>query len=1071
MADSVLNTDEKESSQQISGNLTEDDDVIELIVKDLVASALLNLAEDGHTEQCIDAKKRKYRREELISIVKQLEAQSLLQIPLGLDLTHPVLRDLDKSIPYERASYSHRNGPDRADEIKEQHVGEDQPNLKPSWAGSKFGQGAKQQPHHQASPSHGFEPSTSPKAPTGFPVRSRVLEEDASLRPTPPAKGSQNNYAQTTPSRGPWRGQDRDRDNFHGPDFSPEVQDNHRGHATANGARWGTNKPNDSWRGGKYHGQQQQQQQLDNEGRWGSGTEDEGDSGPSTEQLRRVGGGRRWDVEGPSRDRGEESSNRVRAGAGRQNLNVGRSMQMTAADIEAERLAFRRQAEAERAGKQERKRGIYDHDEVDMEDLMDNSGQRGEQPAALPANQAVAVSGAIKASPPPGFAQPMHEGVKMTFEQLAKASLGHFQGIPGKAMCLEDLEQKMVASAVPVATQRAVAPPPGFGHIMNASGLEVASVTTPRGLSNDAASKALLGMLKKAPSPATATPSVMPYGDSRAFEAAAAAAAAQQQTASQTLMGMLRKGNTQGNSNAPGAANAAGEAGLRSASAAGATAAASTMAGNVSATSGVPSIPNSVFNAFGEFAAPAVGKESSVIKAMAAPSLSSIWGAPSPNQLATAEAAQHFSAATPLPLAPLPTPPPNLSNIWGAPNASASPAGTAQSFVTTQGHNPALPSAAQAAATSLFEQLSYSAAPGSSQARSALAATGNGIGQPPQHAARPDNTLATLFAKAATGQLQQMAQAPSEALHSHVQHFQQLPQGGGVRSSFKNGGNTAPLVDDTLSLMLKDLGINTEPSNKVPPALTDLSAAPSTVAPGASAAAAARVHAIAAWQQQQQQGPKPQVPSSHNPAHHQTNMFSSGTPQSQNAANLQHLQALMAVNQQQAQQNMSYPSPQMNMQALLQKQQQQHQHIMHEQQMLQFQQELGIHPAMTQQELGIHPAMTQQPAGGPPGFPNGNVVQQLQALKMIQHQQQQHQALAASQQQQAAPRSTGMGPSASQDPAGKMARFFNAAANNPYSGLGLGLGQPAAITKPVGNGGAPVGLSVADLECLMGQRG
>ena len=43
---------------------------------------------------------------------------------------------------------------------------------------------------------------------------------------------------------------------------------------------------------------------------------------------------------------------------------------MTAADFEAERLAFRKQAEAANQGK---KHGIFDHEEVDLSELMEDS--------------------------------------------------------------------------------------------------------------------------------------------------------------------------------------------------------------------------------------------------------------------------------------------------------------------------------------------------------------------------------------------------------------------------------------------------------------------------------------------------------------------------------------------------------------------------------------------------------------------------------------------------------------------------------------------------------------------------
>ena len=68
---------------------------------------------------------------------------------------------------------------------------------------------------------------------------------------------------------------------------------------------------------------------------------------------------------------------------------------MTAADFEAERLAFRKQAEAASMGK---KHGMFDQEEVDLAELMDDS----QTAASRSASSMTAGTGTTLRAPPPG---------------------------------------------------------------------------------------------------------------------------------------------------------------------------------------------------------------------------------------------------------------------------------------------------------------------------------------------------------------------------------------------------------------------------------------------------------------------------------------------------------------------------------------------------------------------------------------------------------------------------------------------------------------------------------------------
>ena len=93
-------------------------------------------------------------------------------------------------------------------------------------------------------------------------------------------------------------------------------------------SRWDTNKSGDAWRGSN--------QATDN--RRGGGIDEEGGALGGMEG-RRGGGSGRWGAEEGTNSRG------------RQQAGGGKAAAMTAADFEAERLAYRKKMEAEKAGK------------------------------------------------------------------------------------------------------------------------------------------------------------------------------------------------------------------------------------------------------------------------------------------------------------------------------------------------------------------------------------------------------------------------------------------------------------------------------------------------------------------------------------------------------------------------------------------------------------------------------------------------------------------------------------------------------------------------------------------------
>ena len=97
-------------------------------------------------------------------------------------------------------------------------------------------------------------------------------------------------------------------------------------------SRWDTNKSGDAaWRGSGNN------QATDS--RWGGGIDEEGT--PGGMEGRRGGSGR-WGAEEGTNARGRQQAGGGGGGGGRA---------MTAADFEAERLAYRKKTEAEKAGK------------------------------------------------------------------------------------------------------------------------------------------------------------------------------------------------------------------------------------------------------------------------------------------------------------------------------------------------------------------------------------------------------------------------------------------------------------------------------------------------------------------------------------------------------------------------------------------------------------------------------------------------------------------------------------------------------------------------------------------------
>ena len=283
-------------------------------------------------------------------------------------------------------------------------------------------------------------------------------------------------------------------------------------------------------------------------------------------------------------------------------------------------------------------------------------------------------------------------------------------------------------------------------------------------------------------------------------------------------------------------------------------------------------------------------------------------------------------------------PPPSLSSIWGAPSTTTAAATPASSQPSIASPTVAKIPTAQAAAASLFEHLSNTAAAGTNARPPALAAPPMGQSQPQQ----AGNPLMALFAKAGMTPQQQQPVHPA--------------------------ASAAP-VDDTLNSMLKDLGLGPDPAKPLPP-------------------------------QQQPQQPyasqaQHQAPSGTATSHLQ-DLFTAAraaapNPMQQPMQHL-HLQQQFMMQQQQMQQQQPRPPGLTPLQAALMQQQMQ---------MQQMQQQAAANfrpPMMNQQQLptGVPPPPPSALAGAG-GF-SPAVMQQLQqmqmqqaAMQMMQQRQQQQQ--------------------------------------------------------------------------------
>lgn len=566
--------------------------------------------DDTVTEPVKAEVRYKYSRDELIQLGKGLKNAPY---PKGLDLSAPDQRDLDKKIPYERGAHG----------LIESSSSD--PSLKPSWAAvGRFGQQA-----NKHADSSGI--SKSPPPGFGLPpslIRSRLVEDGALHDDDAPQRGL---GLGRLGGPAPWRGQDKDADrdrprDRHGQpwnaDSPPEgrmdamMADRIKGGSPPDGRRqqgdrW--DKQSDTWRAGAA---QQAAPAKDawrgnSSDRWGNGN-DERPAQNQNPAQRRGGGAGGWADDASSERR--RPDNRHDGGnwddgdgtdifqatqARKPAHNQGRMM--TAADIEAERLAYRKKLEEEKQRKKQENpsglRSIYDHDEVDLSEMMDESQK--EAVSAEP-HRAPQLAG------PPGFAHP-GQGVKMSFAQLAQAAPASgaagppIQNSQPNAISLDELEKRLTA---------------GPGSIAAAAGASV----------NAAANASAAAALN---APAHPQPGA-PLGPVGGFGFKA------DTQASMALLGMLGKGQ------APAAAAAV--------PAQSQVADAVTAPTDPSADKPCPAlgadlapagskIPKSVLSAFGE------GSAKDLYAAF--PSLSSIWGAPAggAQQQQQQQAAQDGAAA------------------------------------------------------------------------------------------------------------------------------------------------------------------------------------------------------------------------------------------------------------------------------------------------------------------------------------------------------------------------------------------------------------------------------------------